>query len=405
MSARLSVVDEIFLRTHRGWGDPVVMQGLWRCPGRVEPALLEEVRATLAHGRLGRGVVRSRVPLARPRFVVDSSAHPIDYRTIASSTLLEWADEQAALDVDPETGPGWRMFAAYLDDGGTVVSLVCSHVIADARGLISAIADALAGNTRPPTPDRDTSDVRDALALTTRVTWRTATAVAGLVRHPSRRRELKSAEHTSAPPRVSCTRVIAEIDASDWTVCAARDGGTSNSLFLSVVAELARMDDTEPVALSIPMDVRSSDGVDNAIAMVEVTVSPHDTTGHIRDASRAAYDTPPMSSPAGFPEELLQVVPDRLAHKLASSPGERDALCSNIGRIPETVRTLGPHRATGVATRAVHPHKLATHTRIFAFLNEFDGRFTLSLESTVDHDLRNRTIDVLTRRGLRPRLW
>jgi len=198
--------------------------------------------------------------------------------------------------------------------------------------------------------------------------------------------------------------VIAEIGVPDWSDCAAREGGTPNSLFLSVVAELARADN-EPVVLSVPMDVRTSDGVDNAIAMVEVTVGPQDTTAHIRDASRAAYDSPPMSSPAGFPEELLQVVPDRLAHKLASAPGERDALCSNIGRIPETVRTLGPHQATGIATRAVHPNTPATHTRIFAFLNEFDDRYTLALESTLDHDLRSRTIDVLTSRGLHPKLW
>lgn len=404
MSARFSVVDEIFLRTHRGWGDPVVMQGLWRCAERVDAALVEEVGHALANGPLGRRVVRPRIPLARPRFVVDASEYPIEYRTVAAAALLDWADERAGLDVDPESGPGWRLSVARLDDGGTAVSLVCSHVVADARGLVMAIENAMTGRTVTARPVPRTSDLWDALTLIARVGAKTAVAVAGLVAHPSRRKELQRPKRGSEPAPVSCKRVIADIDASEWSAAAARGGGSPNSLFLSVVADVARSG-TEPVVVSVPMDVRTSGGVENAIAMAEVTVRAQDTTGHILQACRSAYEAPPMSSPAGFPEELLQVVPDRWAHALANAPGERDVLCSNIGSIPDGMRWLGPHEAIGVATRAVHPHRVSTRTRVFAFVNEFDGRYTLALESTVVPDLQRRIVDVLTGRGLHPRLW
>ncbi|MFD4368473.1 hypothetical protein [Rhodococcus sp. NPDC058521] len=405
--ARLGVVDEIFLRGHRGWGNLVVMQGLWRCADRIEPALLASVHDALAHGRLGRRVVRSRVPLARPRFVPDASTFPVEYRTV--SDLTTWADEQAAHDVDPENGPGWRMSVARLEDGGTAVSLVCSHVIADARGLASAIESALTGAEPVEMHQSATSDVRDAMALVGRVATRTLAAVVGLIRHPERRHELRSrTPEASISSPEACTRLIVELDADDWRAAAERDGGTPNSLFISVIAELARTHPDDTVVVSVPMDMRSIPGIDNAVAMVEVEVAAQDSGGRVRDNSRAAYASPPMSSPAGFPDELLQVVPDRAAHSLSSSAGERDALCSNIGRLPEGVRTLGPHTAGSIATRAVHPGPLRTRSRIFAFFNEFDGSYTLALESTVDRSrdqLRRRTADALNRKGLRPRSW
>ena len=148
VSARLSVVDEMFLRTHRGWGTPIVMQGLWRTDGWVDATTLDALTAELALGPLGRRVVRPRIPGARPRFEPSSDAFPVEYSDIAAGSVLAWADEQGSLPVDPERGPGWRLACARPAEGGTVLSLVCSHVIADARGLAAAIAAAL--QCRPP---------------------------------------------------------------------------------------------------------------------------------------------------------------------------------------------------------------------------------------------------------------
>ncbi|MFC9893549.1 hypothetical protein ACFVMC_07630 [Nocardia sp. NPDC127579] len=142
---RLSVVDEIFLRTHRGMGTPIALQGLWRTADLVDRALLDQVHAALRVGPLGRRVIRPRVPGARRAWQRTVRAHPLAYTAdpIPVAALLDWADSQGG-DLDPEFGPGWRLTAAPLADGGTVIALTCSHALADGRGLIHAVAAALA---------------------------------------------------------------------------------------------------------------------------------------------------------------------------------------------------------------------------------------------------------------------
>jgi hypothetical protein len=115
-----------------------------------------------------------------------------------------------------------------------------------------------------------------------------------------------------------------------------------------------------------------------------------------------------MTSPAGFPEEMLQLIPDRLAHALTGNPGERDVLCSNIGPLPDALGVLGGHHTTGIATRAVHPGIVSSRTRMSAYLSKFDGRYTLALESldVPSHTaLRERAENVLSRHELRAHGW
>ncbi|MFC9360444.1 hypothetical protein ACFTZB_28220 [Rhodococcus sp. NPDC057014] len=419
MSARLSVVDEMFLRTHRGWGTPIVMQGLWRTDGRVDSSTLDTLIADLARGPLGRRVVRPRVPGARPRFEPSADAFPVEYAEIGAGAVLAWADEQASLPVDPERGPGWRLACARPAEGGTVLSLVCSHVIADARGLAAAIAAALQG--APPSDvggaEGTVADMWDATRLARRVTEGTARAVAGLVVSGSRRAELRRFLHVSgkASPGTLChspVGVVLDVDAERWDTVAEQAGGTPNSLFLTVVAELARRDgETRPLTISVPMDLRGKGdppGTANSVAVVEVDVTPQDTVADVRAASRAAFAAPAMTSPAGFPEEMLQLVPDRVAHALTGNPGERDVLCSNIGPLPDALATIGGHRATGIATRAVHPGVVTSRTRLSAYLSRFGGSYTLALESLDSPDrvtLRERAGEVLARHGLTARAW
>ncbi|MEV3964927.1 hypothetical protein AB0M34_29245 [Nocardia sp. NPDC050193] len=141
---RLSVVDEIFLRTHHGLGTPIALQGLWRTAGAVDPGVLARLHGALRSGPLARRVVRPRVPGARARWQRNERAHRLDrHRTaLAPAQIPHWADTCGA-DLDPEHGPGWRLSVAPLTDGGTIVALTCSHVLADARGLILAVGQAL----------------------------------------------------------------------------------------------------------------------------------------------------------------------------------------------------------------------------------------------------------------------
>ncbi|WP_280489730.1 hypothetical protein [Nocardia carnea] len=141
---RLSVIDGIFLRTHAGMGTPIALQGLWRTADPVDPGRLDRLHAALRVGPLGRRVVRSGVPGARDRWQPSIRAHPVDMAPapIPVDEILPWADGRGA-DLDPRHGPGWRLSAAPVTDGGTVVALTCSHVLADARGLVIAVEKAL----------------------------------------------------------------------------------------------------------------------------------------------------------------------------------------------------------------------------------------------------------------------
>ncbi|MDV6266131.1 hypothetical protein [Rhodococcus globerulus] len=422
MGVRLSVVDEMFLWTHRGLGLPIVMQGVWRTDSIVDPSELEQLCVRVASGPLGRRVRRPRIPGARPEFIADPRHYPLSFRSepVAADSVIEWADAAALLSVDPERGPGWRIAATYDSDGGTVVSVACSHVLADARGLIGALSDAMQRKPSPPIDRTGHSDLTDARSTVGRVLRGTTRAVGGLIVSPARRAELRGfttpAAATRRFQRHSVTSAVLEIDRDQWDDVATSSGGTANSLFLACVGELARAENkTASVTLSVPMNVRTTDqgdnSVDNSVAMVAIPLTPSTTLAQIRTLCRDAFEAPPMSSPAGFPAELLQVVPDRVAHRLADGPGQRDALCSNIGTVD--IDQFEGHRTTGLALRAVHPGASAaqlddTSTRVSGYLSRNHATYTLSLVSFVSADnqaLRTLACNTLEKFGIFAHPW
>lgn len=139
----------------------------------------------------------------------------------------------------------------------------------------------------------------------------------------------------------------------------------------------------ETIDASLPVDTRDEPRVDNDLAMTEITIERADTPAIIREKARIAYERR-MSSPVGMPEELLQVIPDRWAYALSKGAGERDILCSNIGTLPESLHTLGPHQCTGVAARAIHPGLTANRlprTRLSGYLCRIADTYTLAVVS------------------------
>lgn len=431
VGSRLSVVDEMFLWTHRGLGLPIVMQGIWRTDGAVDPGELEQLCVRVASGPLGRRVRRPRVPGARPEFIVDARAYPLSFRSepISIDKVIEWADTQALVSVDPQRGPGWRIAATADSGGGTVVSVTCSHVLADARGLINALSDAMQhSDTEPvdsaPVNAARTSDALDGFITGRQVLSELARAIGGLMVSSSRRAELRefTSSAVSAPrrDRQRVSSAVLEVDRAQWDDIAMSAGGTPNSLFLACVSELARHEnETGAVILSVPMNVRSavpsadtvSDCVENAVAMVPVPITSTDTLARIRGLCRDAFAEPPMSSPAGFPAELLQVIPDRLAHRLADGPGQRDALCSNIGLVD--IDRFRGHPTTGLALRAVHPGATADQlngspTRISGYLSTSATTYTLSLvsfEAAGNQALREQALGVLENHSITAHPW
>ncbi|WP_280481273.1 hypothetical protein [Nocardia cyriacigeorgica] len=519
--ARLTVVDEIFLRTHRGLGTPIALQGLWRTSDRVEVELLEDLHARLRRGPLGRRVVRARVPGARRSWRPTVRAHPLDlHGEIAASDVLGWADTLGA-DLDPEYAPGWRLSSAPLDDGGTVIALTCSHVLADARGLIIAVDTALtaaagsgaaptrlpavhqspsatstlAPNPPAPTGHPHTSEQRHhgrrrpaaGLNAVPRSDWADAweqlltvlggttaafgtglrrsssrvrnAAVAGLCGpksvgtesekanagspavtegntvgddNPTMRDGADDSASTPDPrttdPRLTDPRItdpratrmptvgaVLRFPAADWDRAAAASAGTANSLFVWFVANMlwASGFPGATIEAALPVDTRDEPRVDNDLAMTAITVTRADSPGAIRAKARAAYERR-MTSPAGLPEETLQLVPDRLAYAMSRGAGERDILCSNIGTLPPSLHTFGPHECTAIAARAIHPDLTFARrprTRLSGYLSRDRDTYTLALVSLTPELIPNspalhRLAEVTAGRlGLSLRTW
>ncbi|MEV0047868.1 hypothetical protein AB0H60_30970 [Nocardia rhamnosiphila] len=179
--------------------------------------------------------------------------------------------------------------------------------------------------------------------------------------------------------------LILRCPAEDWEAVAARYGGTANSLFIWMIANIlwtAGFPGAE-IAASLPVDTRDEPRIDNDLAVTEIAVTPGDGPADIRAKSRSAYERR-MTSPGGLPEEFLYLVPDKVAHLLSRGAGERDILCSNIGPIPPALSTLGPHECTGIATRAVHPgldHARRPRTRLSGYLCRFRDDYILTVAS------------------------
>lgn len=443
---RLSVVDEIFLRTHRGLGTPIALQGLWRTADHPDPALLHQVHTALRTGPLGRRVIRSRIPGARRSWQPTVNAYPLDIadRPIPAADLLDWADHQGT-DLDPEYGPGWRLSAVALDDGGSVVSLTCSHALADGRALVLTVDEALhripaanplalgrdpsalaaragsrikpgmteaeAGETEktPITeepPPRDTSRgsvgsnstpvLTNSAELNPRPSpdtdWSDAfrqwsIVVGGTIRALRRGAPERPAPSTyrQAVGSTATHSAILRCPVPEWDRIAAAQDGTANSLFILLVAKMlwASGFPEDTIAASLPVDTRDEPRIDNNLAMTEIAVTRADNPATLRGKARNAYERR-MSGPPGMPEEILQVIPDRWAYALSKGAGERDILCSNIGALPGSLETLGPHRCTGVAARAIHPALAPEHlprTRLSAYLSRIGDTYTLALVS------------------------
>ena len=84
------------------------------------------------------------MPFGRHRWV--SPSDPSDLEIVATPRPREefdaWLNEQAAIPLDAEHGPGWHLAVLPFTDGGAGVSLVVSHCLADGLGGCLAVAEA-----------------------------------------------------------------------------------------------------------------------------------------------------------------------------------------------------------------------------------------------------------------------
>ncbi|TSD99678.1 hypothetical protein FOS14_10400 [Skermania sp. ID1734] len=403
MDDRLSTIDQIFLRTHQGLGTPIVMQGLWRTEEAVEQVLLMHLHDALRSGWLGRRVVRSPVPGARPYWQLNDAAYPMTYsqREIPPERVLAWADSQGA-NLNPLRGPGWRLSATRIQGGGTVVSLTCSHVLTDARGLLRAVEKALAGDTSPIRTEHvtDWTDARTTMATIARETRFSA------------RRPKAAAREGKVPTIAPARSAILAVDANQWDDVAKSQDASANSLFVALSVNLLQA--ARPVTVSLPVDARRGDEPTNSITMTGTTVRAGENLADLKARITQGYSHPDGAAP-GLPEQWLQLFPARLAYAATRDVGDRDVMCSNIGQVPSALEHFGPHPASGFAARAIHPgltrrHLRHTRNALSAYLCRFGDGYTLALVATAaritsNAQLRDLATAELRKWGLRAETW
>ncbi|WP_328857294.1 hypothetical protein OG579_19500 [Williamsia herbipolensis] len=399
-AARLSVLDDIFYRGNHGRGAEVVMQGVWRFAEPIAPDDLADLHRLLAASDLTRRVATSPVPFARRSFVADAIVAPlrVDPEPVAPHDVVAWADDRAAAGFDVDRGPVWEIAVRPVTDGGSAVTVSCSHVVTEGLGLIGVARAALAGSDpsavrTPTTPPRLRDDVIDALLLWVHVVVGVVRSLARTVTDPQVRTELLAAARppsrpAAAPsgPPVREVHAVLDVDAAHWDQFVADSGATSTAVATALAADLVReVRGPGPVEVAIPMSGGDETG---ELMMAETVIDDADDAAVCAGKLRAAYAAAGggasgsgLGPPGGMPAELLQLLGDRIAHAMVPDPGGREALVSPLGDLGGVFDELGGHRATGMAVRSVEPRPTDTPSRTIVRLwsGRSAGRITLTL--------------------------
>ena len=359
----LAYIDQASFLGLRALGRGPLVQFSWIYERPVDLDGLRRLHRNLGHGLLGRLIERSAVPFGRhhwvawagpPDLAVTSAPRPRDQATA-------WLDEQLALPIDPEHGPGWRLAVQMLAGGGAAVTLIASHAVCDGLGLGLAVAEAAQGITRDlgyPAPKSRTrgqawrQDIREVLRSVPDM----ARAAAAAVRLAGRNSDdFSSSAARSAPAAtlhgsqpVTIPALAVFIDEAQWDRCAESLGGTSNSLFAGIAARLGqivgRVDDVGQVKLSFPVSERTEgDTRANALTAVMLTVDPagvaESLAGVRAEIKRNLTALSATRNELLAPLPLTPLVPQRLARKLEGlALGSGSPVgCSNLGALDPAV--------------------------------------------------------------------
>ncbi|MEW2017072.1 hypothetical protein [Rhodococcus sp. NPDC076796] len=459
---RLTYDDDLFLRMECVLGVPVVNQIVWRFDRAVAPDALRSMWRMLASGPIDRTVRRARVPGARDSWTAARrSADPVVIGSpIARAAVDRWIEDEAAVSLDPIGGPAWRLSATSVDDGGTVVSLVGSHVVGDGGALTSAAAAALAGHAVPDDFARVGLDDGSASAsVISRAdlfdgVGRVGAALSGAARalgrtavEAVRARSTASADPSAGMPNGSGTAadrprvivapaegawtpstVVVDCLSAQWSAAAASKGGSSNSLLVAVVLGIltgsGRVSTEDRVRVALPVSTRTAgDRRANATSGVSIHVDPGaaylDDLGAIRASSKQAFRTQAdrtVTTTFELLKPLMQLLPDAIVAKLAASGSAPLCLCSNLGARGVALRTIGGVDATAVAMRSITQNTDVALLRrtgggVSAWWNESGERATLCVTG-LDPDsfpskehLRGLVEAEFDRWGLTPEFW
>lgn len=370
--SRINHDDDLFVRSHRVLGIPVIAQEVWRFSAPLPTDAIEELRKGLAGGRFGRRIVPATVPGARARWVRCTDAPPVrlDTEPLEASAILSWAGDRADTELDPARGAAWRLAYAPTSDGGSVLSLVFAHAIADGGAHFAALQEV---SDPVPLPEGPAGIRADLVDLGTQL----VRAGRGIVRAIRNRRvgaprpgvQTATVGDPGSQPdtAVRPPTVVLDCDGAAWDDAVRARGGSSNALFLALAAEIlleaGRVRADAPLKVTMPVSRRTGpdDLRANATTGVSIVVEPDGEGGFgdlakIRASTKHVLST--MDAPAALPpvralEPLMQFMPDRLVKRFATSAPMPLSLCSNLGTLPESFTSLLGVPATSVLMRAV----------------------------------------------------
>lgn len=358
MDNQLAYMDQGSFLGLRALGRQPLIQFVWIYDRDVDVEALQRFHNSLGRGLLGRRIERSPLPFGRHRWVAEPVSATLDIAAVAQprDEVWDWADVRLHCPIDPEKGPSWHLGIQPLTPGGAAVSLVVSHSVADGRAVSLAVSDAVQGNRRDlgyPLPGSRTlrRSVGQDVAATARSLPDVARGLAAAVR--TARAEAASKDRRFAPRRstaltlggddaIALPTATAWVDLDRWDRQAESLGGSSNSLFLGLVARLAlvlgRVDGAGRVALALPVSDRvEGDTRANALTVVKISVDPAIVTGTLaeirRELSAALSALPDTSKDLLAAMAMAPFTPRSLLRRLEKVAADlnNDIGCSNLG--------------------------------------------------------------------------
>ncbi len=356
-AGRLTADDNLFVVMERVVDLPVVNQVVWRLGPDVDAGVVTRVGAGLRAGRLSRLVVRTAGPTRdRWRFTPDAGVVETSDRPVPPDGDGEWARARLAEPVDSTRGPAWRLVSAPTADGGTLVSLVFSHVVADGGAILRAVDEAV--RNRPLTIVSDGGPaVADALSLA-----RAAVAAARDLLISRRSTAVREPRPAAADEPFVSPTIAVTVDSDLFDAAALRAGGTPNTLFVAIVLGVleksGRVGLGDEVSISLPVSTRGDDdqranASSAATAAVTVSATRYDDLAPLRRSCKEAYvrregHTDPFASTV----VLAQVLPDAVIRRVAAGAGTPLCLASALGDLPTSFATLGGATTGPVAMRS-----------------------------------------------------
>jgi diacylglycerol O-acyltransferase / wax synthase len=433
VTARLNSTDEMLYSAERHLGSSRIIQVIWRFPTEVSSAALDNEWDRLNHSRLSRQAVSARIPGARRKWVSAQNDEPLcEYtETLTDDTVADWMDEQVRAPLPVDSTTLWRLATARYGCG-SLVSLTVPHFRSDGLGVFAALGMkehqplrrgfSLASLTG--------SDLGDALRQTTRAIAGSVGWMARVMVSRQERTRVMSALRAASAPNAVASRprffvsTIVDLDAASWEQTAQAYGGTVNSLFVEIAANLVRarvpLVDRASIHVGIPMNLRRSEDDERANALVVVPLEmpagapQHKDLRQTRQRTKTTLQGSGEHSVTLVPEPLWHLLPPRYANRL-KAPGaqQTDVVASNFGIVPDAVAHFAGQTAESVALRTMNvPGLLPEKARLRASLCmvQVDKRVTVTVTGMPDHfgnakSLRQLVTDEFAAWGLRAERW